>query len=81
MRSLPDMGSILLQNSNMKSLINKNDKLVKSRKVPLFVIPAPHRVRDKLHPESGLLRYLQMLWTPVFTGVTTFLRFHQEYYR
>ncbi len=27
-------------------------KLVKSRELTFFVIPAPHQVRDKLRPES-----------------------------
>ncbi len=31
----------------------KVDELVKSRELPIFVIPAPHRVRDKLQPESS----------------------------
>jgi len=40
---------------NKKQLIIKTryvtiDELVKSRKVPFFVIPAPHQVRDKLQP-------------------------------
>ena len=37
-----------------------------------FVIPAPHQVRDKLQPKSSIFNKLQLLWTPVFTGVTTF---------
>jgi len=31
----------------------KDNELVKSRKTPFFVIPAPHQVRDKLQPESS----------------------------
>ena len=34
---------------------------------PLFVIPAPHQVRDKLQQESGHFKQLQTIWTPVFT--------------
>ena len=65
-------------------IINNNiDGLVKSRKTPFFVIPAPHPVRDKLQPESSLFKWLQMVWTPEpapdpdpgFTGVTTFYEF------
>ena len=43
------------------------DKIVKSQKTLVFVIPAPHRVRDKLQRES---RKLKHLWTPAFAGVT-----------
>ena len=29
-------------------------------------------IRGRLQPESSDIRQLQFLWTPVFTGVTTF---------
>ena len=43
------------------------DGFVKSRKTPLFVIPA----------EAGIhfFKWLQIFWTPVFTGVTSFYEF------
>jgi len=33
------------------------------------VIPAPHRMRDKLHPESSVFN---KFWTPASAGVTVF---------
>jgi len=47
------------------------DAFAKSPKSPFLVIPAPHRVRDKLQPESGTFIELQKTWTPSFNGVTT----------
>jgi hypothetical protein len=35
------------------------DELVKRRKSPFSVIPAPHPVRDKLQPESSLFIHLR----------------------
>jgi len=32
--------------------MSKADEIVKSRKCPLPVIPAPHQVRDKLQPDT-----------------------------
>jgi hypothetical protein len=37
----------------------KFDELVKSRKTPFFVIPAPHQVRDKLQPESSFFQLVK----------------------
>jgi len=53
------------------------DDFVKSRKTPFFVIPAEvlrHAQDRELieRPESSLFKWVQMVWTPVFTGVTTF---------
>jgi len=44
------------------------DKLVISRKVPFFVIPGLTR-------NPVYIRYFQIFWTPVFTGVTAFYDF------
>jgi len=52
--------------------IIKFDGFVKSRKIDFSVIPAPHQERDKLQPVSSKIKKLKSLWTPVFTGVTTF---------
>jgi hypothetical protein len=42
--------------------------------MPFSVIPAKAvPVADK--PESSLFKQLQTIWTPVFTGVTTFYEF------
>jgi len=49
--------------------MTKIDELVKSRKSPFSVIPAPHPVRDKLQPESILFSQLRSNSTPVFTEV------------
>src|SRR3990172_8828794 len=49
-----------------------NDEVVKSRKSLIIVIPAPYQVRGKLQPESSSFEGLEILWTPVFTGETTF---------
>ena len=38
----------------------------------MIVIPAPYQVRGKLQPESSSFKDLEILWTPVFTGETTF---------
>ena len=46
--------------------------LVQGLKMLFSVIPAPSQVRDKLQPESSVFEWLQILWPPVFTGVTTF---------
>jgi hypothetical protein len=51
------------------------DGLTKSPFRPGFVIPAPYQVRGKLQPESSVFNQLKILWTPVFTGVTTFYEF------
>ena len=53
------------------------DGLVKSRKSPFFVIPAKvlRQAQDREPaewPESSLFIQLRRVWTPVFTGVTTF---------
>jgi len=53
------------------------DEIVKSRKTPFFVIPAEvlRQAQDREpieRPESSFLKWLRMVWTPVFTGVTTF---------
>ena len=48
------------------------DELVKSPESSFWVIPVPHEARDKLQPESSLSNGLWTVWTPVFTGVTTF---------
>ena len=49
------------------------DESVKSRIFPYFVIPAPHKVRDKLQPGSSDFGYF---WTPAFAGVTGFGAFY-----
>jgi len=38
----------------------------------LFRHSGPDFHRDKLQPESSLFNMFRHLWTPVFTGVTTF---------
>jgi len=43
--------------------------------VLLHVIPAAHKVRGELQPESSVFMALQTDWTPVFTGVTTKIQF------
>ena len=53
------------------------DGLVKIRSKPSHVIPVPHQARDRLQPESSVTELvpgyrLDDVWTPVFTGVTTF---------
>ncbi len=45
--------------------IYKSNDFLKSRKTPFFVI-------SRICGESSLFKWLQMVWTPVFTGVTTF---------
>ena len=50
------------------------DGLVKSRRKPSYVIPVPHQVRDRLQPESSILKNLYFSWTPAFAGVTTLAR-------
>jgi hypothetical protein len=65
---------IALSNANPCHKFSESmfDGLVKSRKAPVFFIPAPHLVRDKLQTESTPFKWLNRLWTPVFTGVTDF---------
>jgi thiosulfate/3-mercaptopyruvate sulfurtransferase len=53
----------------------KKDGFAKSRRSLTVVIPVPYQVRDKLQQESNLFKRLEILWTPVFTGVTTFYKF------
>ena len=53
------------------------DGPVKSRETPLFVIPAKvlRQAQDRElveRPESSYIEWFQLVWTPVFTGVTTF---------
>jgi hypothetical protein len=50
----------------------KSDELVKSQKVGFPVIPANPGSGPGQAPESSYFKYLKILWTPVFTGVTTF---------
>ena len=49
-------------------------KLVESPLLLLFVIPAPHQVRDKLQRESS---HFSRLWTPAFAGVTGIWTFYE----
>jgi hypothetical protein len=44
----------------------------KSRIPPWFVIPANPGSGPGQAPESSSFKYLQNIWTPVFTGVTVF---------
>ena len=48
------------------------DDLVKSQKRPFSVIPANPGSCPGEEPESSSFVELQIIWTPVFTGVTTF---------
>jgi len=48
------------------------DDLVKSLKRRISVIPANPGSGPGQAPESSYFKYLKILWTPVFTGVTTF---------
>jgi hypothetical protein len=45
-------------------LLIKFDELVKSRKLPFYVIPAKAGIQS--------FQSVRRTWTPVFTGVTTF---------
>ncbi len=54
------MGSYLLI-----VITNNLDDFVKSRKTPFFVI-------SRIGGESIFFKWLHIVWTPVFTGVTTF---------
>jgi hypothetical protein len=47
------------------------DDLVKSQKVRFPVIPANPGSGLGQAPESSYFKYLEILWTPVSTGVTT----------
>jgi hypothetical protein len=49
---------------------NKERELKVSQKVPLVLVSS---FRQK--PESSVFNWLRILWTPVFTGVTTFYEF------
>jgi hypothetical protein len=53
--------------------------LVKSLKRRISVIPANPGSGPGQAPESSYFKYFKILWTPVFTGVTTFyenINFH-----
>ena len=39
------------------------------------MVGSNRQVRGKLQQESSLFRYLEFLWIPVFTGMTTFYEF------
>jgi hypothetical protein len=57
----------------------KYDDLVKSLKRRISVIPANPGSGPGQAPESSYFKYFKILWTPVFTGVTTFyenINFH-----
>jgi hypothetical protein len=53
-------------------LVHFFDELVKSRKIPFFVILSRIVVRDDDQAGIQFFNWLQSFWTPVFTGVTTF---------
>jgi len=42
----------------------------KRGKTLFSVIPAPHRVRGELQPESSQISWPKPFWTPAFAGVT-----------
>ena len=44
--------------SKLKFLVTEvnEDGPVKSQETMFYVIPAPHQVRDKLHPESSIFK-------------------------
>jgi hypothetical protein len=48
------------------------DKIVKIRTSIEFLIPANPGSGPGQEPESGCSKGISSLWTPVFTGVTTF---------
>jgi len=50
----------------------KNDGSVKSPKISFFVIPPRIGVRDGGKPKPSYIKWLHLVWTPVFTGVMTF---------
>ena len=50
----------------------KIDDLVKSRKIPFFVIPDFGELSRVAKAGIQFFNWLQSFWTPVFTGVTTF---------
>ena len=52
-------------------MIKIND-LAKNLKRRISVIPANPGSGPGQAPESSYFKYLKILWTPVFTGVTTF---------
>ena len=60
-------------NENLNHLII--DDLVKSLKRRISVIPANPGSSPGQAPESSSFNSLQISWTPVFTGVTTFYEF------
>jgi hypothetical protein len=49
-----------------------NDGIVKSLKLGFFVIPAKAGIQSRLWRD---FKDLEILWTPVSTGVTTFYEF------
>jgi hypothetical protein len=49
-----------------------SDDLVKSQKIPF---PKYHFPSFRQKPESSVFKQLRTIWTPVFTGVTTFYEF------
>ena len=70
-------GEILLftkpSNKEIWNFGNLNfDGIVKSQKVRFPVIPANPGSGPGQAPESSYFKHLKILWTPVFTGVTTF---------
>ena len=50
----------------------KFNELVRSRETAFPVIPADPGTGPGQAPESSIFKSLLILWTPVFTGVTTF---------
>jgi hypothetical protein len=52
----------------------KIDEFVKNQRGGVPVIPANPGSGPGQAPESSYFKYLKILWTPVFTGVTTFYK-------
>jgi len=65
-------GGISEAGFQIKFSFTKFDGIVKSLKRRISVIPANPGSGPGQAPESSYLKYLKILWTPVFTGVTTF---------
>jgi len=64
---VPDIDPVLFVRVN-RNTNNKFDGLVKSRNMHNFVIPVKTGIQS--------FQALSPLWTPVFTGMTDFLRMH-----
>src|SRR5512139_1108024 len=66
---------INVSSTSRSSSLTSPKSVKKLVRLLLHVIPAPYQVRGKLQPESSVFSELNILWTPVFTGVTDKMQF------